>query len=138
AHLLFPRASADRSRGARRLVGAHARPPACGGVRQDCGMSAPFRVTFLQTHPIQYMAPWFRYMAAKRPEIALTVLYAAEPTPEQQGTGFDAAFEWDAALRDGYASRVLLAQAPERRFDAGSFYGLDVPEVGRVIAETKP
>ena len=55
----------------------------------------PVRLTIVQTHPVQYLAPWFRHIAANCPEIDLRVVYASRPKPEQQGTGFDRAFEWD-------------------------------------------
>ena len=38
-------------------------------------MTAPLRVTFVLTHPVQYFAPWFRAMAAG-PDIDPTVIYA--------------------------------------------------------------
>ena len=44
------------------------------------------------THPAQYLAPWFRFIAANCPELDLTVLYATQPTPAQQGVGFGKAF----------------------------------------------
>ena len=36
----------------------------------------PIRLTVVQTHPVQYYAPWFRHIAARCPELDLTVLYA--------------------------------------------------------------
>ena len=96
------------------------------------------RITFVQTHPVQYMAPLFRYIAAHRPDIHLTVLYASTPMPHQQGVGFDESFEWDVALTDGYAHRVLLPPAPGRRFDSDSFAGTEVGPVGDAIADTRP
>ena len=39
----------------------------------------PVRLTVVQTHPVQYNAPWFRYLATNCPEIDLTVVYAARP-----------------------------------------------------------
>ena len=56
-------------------------------------MSAPLRLTAVLTHPIQYYAPWWRHIAVRSPEIDLTVLYGTQPTAEQQGVGFDAAFD---------------------------------------------
>jgi hypothetical protein len=47
----------------------------------------PLRVTFAMTHPVQYYSPWFRFIAEKRPDIELTVIYATVPTPQQQGVG---------------------------------------------------
>ena len=59
------------------------------------------RITFVQTHPVQYMAPLFRHIAAHRRDIDLTVLYASTPMPDQQGVGFGEPFEWDVTLTDG-------------------------------------
>ena len=64
-------------------------------------MTARHRITVLQTHPVQYMAPWFRYIASERREIDLTVLYASMPMPAQQGVGFNESFAWDVGLTEG-------------------------------------
>jgi glycosyltransferase involved in cell wall biosynthesis len=101
-------------------------------------MITPARLTAVLTHPIQYYAPWFRRIHAGAPEVALTVVHATQPTPEQQGVGFDHAFEWDVPLTEGYRSIVVRrAHAPDR-IDSGSFTGLDVPQIGSAIAETSP
>ena len=102
-------------------------------------MTTPVRLTAVLTHPIQYYAPWFRHIHAHAPELALTVVHATQPTPEQQGVGFDRAFEWDMPLTDGLpidhrAGRRGRAIA----IDSGSFTGLDVPEIGGAIADTSP
>lgn len=101
-------------------------------------MNCATRVTVCLTHPVQYFAPWFRYITAQRPELDLTVLYAAEPTPVEQGTGFERPFTWDVPLTEGYRHRVLSSGGRPRRFDTGSFFGVDAPAIGRAIQETKP
>ena len=73
----------------------------------------PCRIVFALTHPVQYMSPLFRELAAN-PACELTVLYASMPLPEQQGVGFGTAFTWSGALLDGYHSEVL-AQPDGRR-----------------------
>jgi glycosyltransferase involved in cell wall biosynthesis len=98
----------------------------------------PVRLTVVLTHPIQYYAPWFRHIERHAPEIALTVVHATEPTPEQQGVGFDRAFEWDVPLTEGYRSLTVRPPLPEDRVDSSSFTGLDVPEISRAIADTNP
>jgi glycosyltransferase involved in cell wall biosynthesis len=97
----------------------------------------PIRLTAVLTHPVQYLAPWFRHVAAE-PAIDLTVIYATVPLPEQQGVGFERAFTWDVDLTDGYRSRVL--RPPRRRDHVGAarFFGLDAPAVGAAIAESRP
>jgi len=98
----------------------------------------PVRLTVVLTHPIQYYAPWFRHIERLAPDIALTVVHATEPTPEQQGVGFDRAFEWDIPLTEGYQSTTVRPAQPGDRVDSLSFTGLDVPEIGRAIADTHP
>lgn len=67
-----------------------------------------FKLVVITTHPIQYMAPWFRALA-QEPELELEVIFFREPNPAGQGIGFGQAFQWDVPLRVGYASRVLDA-----------------------------
>ena len=65
-------------------------------------------------------------------------MHATEPTPEQQGVGFDRAFTWDVPLTDGYHSLVVRRAQTGDRVDSSHFRGLDVPEIGGAIAATKP
>ena len=90
------------------------------------------------THPAQYFAPWFRFIARERPEIALTVLYGVRPTPEAQAEGFGRAFEWDEDLLAGYSSRVLSAQPSDTPLLAGQFSAVDAPSLDEVLPETAP
>jgi glycosyltransferase involved in cell wall biosynthesis len=101
-------------------------------------MTRPVRLTAVLTHPIQYYAPWFRHIHANASELALTVVHATQPTPEQQGVGFDRAFEWDVPLTEGYRSITVRAAKPGDQIDSSHFTGLDVPEIGRAIEATKP
>jgi len=97
----------------------------------------PVRLTVVLTHPVQYFSPWFRYIHAHAPSIALTVVYATRLTPTQQGAGFGLAFEWDVPLLDGYRSRVVQQAHPgDALADASG--AIDAPDIGRVIAETDP
>jgi glycosyltransferase involved in cell wall biosynthesis len=99
---------------------------------------SPVRLTIVQTHPVQYNAPWFRHVARHCPEIELTVVYAARPGPEQQGAGFDLPFEWDTPLLDGYVWRLVRESREGDDFSTGRFRGLDVPSIGAVVADTSP
>ena len=101
-------------------------------------MTTPVRLTAVLTHPIQYYAPWFRRIHATAPELALTVVHATQPTPAQQGVGFDHPFEWDVPLTEGYHSIIVRAAQAGDRIDSGSFTGLDVRQIGRAIADTRP
>jgi glycosyltransferase involved in cell wall biosynthesis len=99
--------------------------------------ATPIRITAVMTHPIQYMSPWFRSITSERRDLELTVLYGAVPSPEQQGVGFGRAFTWDVPLTDGHRA-VICADAAGMRFDSNSFFGLDVPDIGRRIEATTP
>ena len=101
-------------------------------------MRHPVRLTVVLTHPIQYYAPWFRHIHERAPEIALTVVYAVRPTAQQQGVGFDRAFEWDVPLTDGYRSMVVREARDGERIDSESFSGVDVPRIGDAVASTQP
>jgi glycosyltransferase involved in cell wall biosynthesis len=90
------------------------------------------------THPIQYYSPWFRFIEDRAKEIELRVLYATEPTPEQQGTGFDKGFEWDVPLREGYQNEILRESRPGDSFASDSFWSLNVPGLEEKLARTRP
>ena len=95
-------------------------------------MSAPrsLRLGVLATHPIQYFAPLFRYLAAD-PRMELDVYYAHRPTAEEQGTGFGVAFEWDVDLTSGYRHRFLVNRAATPSLVA--FSGCDTPEIADIV-----
>jgi glycosyltransferase involved in cell wall biosynthesis len=100
-------------------------------------VAAPIRLTIVMTHPVQYLSPWFRFIVESCPEIELTVLYGAIPAPEQQGTGFGQAFEWDIPLTDGYRA-VVCGAAKAKSFDSSDFLGLDVPGIESHVVATSP
>jgi len=90
------------------------------------------------THPIQYYSPWFRYITANCPEIELNVINAIVPTPEQQGTGFAASFEWDTALVDGYRMQVVREPRSNDSLSARRFFGLNVAEMASTVISGAP
>ena len=96
------------------------------------------RLTVVMTHPIQYFSPWFRYIAQEAPELDLTVLYAIEPTAEQQGVAFARAFTWDNSLRKGYRNEVLRTTKASDSIASRHFFGLDVAALGDAIRATEP
>ena len=73
-------------------------------------MAGPLRLCVVTTHPIQYMAPWFRELAQDA-ALDLQVVFFRELNPVQLGAGFGRAIQWDVPLRQGYKSRVLAAAA---------------------------
>lgn len=101
-------------------------------------MREPIRLTAVLTHPIQYYTPWFRHIHEQCPEIDLTVLYATQPLPHQQGVGFGQSFEWDIPLTDGYECRIVRPARPDDNVHSSVFRGIDVPEMGAAIRETRP
>ncbi|GEM_PF-84420 len=101
-------------------------------------MKQSIRLVVVMTHPVQYFAPWFRHIAAQRPELDFTVLYATQPTPEQQGAGFGRAFTWDVPLLEGYQTKVVRFVQPGESIHSDHFWGLDVPEIAAAIAEVEP
>jgi glycosyltransferase involved in cell wall biosynthesis len=107
-------------------------------MRKALSKPGPIRLTIVGTHPVQYFAPWYRYIAANVPELDLTVVYAARPTAEQQGAGFDRAFEWDRPLEEGYRAVVVRDRVDRATFATGRFRGLDVPEIVPAIVESRP
>ncbi len=96
------------------------------------------RLTIVETHPIQYNAPWFRYIARECRALDLTVLYASRPTPVQQAAGYAGAFEWDRSLLDGYNARIVRASRDTDSFVSDAFGGIDVPEISDAIVESRP
>jgi glycosyltransferase involved in cell wall biosynthesis len=101
-------------------------------------VSERVRLTIVLTHPVQYYAPWFRHIDEACTDIELTVIYATEPTAEQQGVGFDRPFAWDVPLRSGYTSRVLQPSSGDTYVGADRLWGADAPGVAAAILESAP
>ncbi|MFP5378404.1 MAG: glycosyltransferase family 4 protein [Vicinamibacteria bacterium] len=95
-------------------------------------------MTFVLTHPSQYMAPWFRDIAARREDLALTVLYGTRPAPEAQAEGFGGAFEWDVPLVDGYDARVLAPELGRVPLHADRFSTIDAPALESALVASRP
>lgn len=84
-----------------------------------------YRLGILATHPIQYYAPWFRYLARR---LEIEVFYAHRQDGKGQAeAGFGVEFDWDVPLLDGYSYRWLKNVARRRR--DGSFSRFDTPEI---------
>jgi glycosyltransferase involved in cell wall biosynthesis len=88
-----------------------------------------YRLGILVTHPIQYYAPWFRYLAK---QLDIQVFYSYRQDAKGQAeAGFGVEFDWDIPLLDGYRYRWLTNVA--RRPSLRSFNGCDTPEVYDLI-----
>lgn len=65
------------------------------------------RIAIVTTHPVQYHGPWFRKLAADE-RVDLKVLFACDHGQKPSfDAGFNATFEWDRPLTDGYAHEFL-------------------------------
>jgi glycosyltransferase involved in cell wall biosynthesis len=70
-------------------------------------MDGSYRVACLVSHPIQYQAPLFRYLAA-RPGIELTVFFLSDLSVHTyRDSGFGVDVKWDVPLLDGYRHEFL-------------------------------
>ena len=70
-------------------------------------MDGVYRVACLVSHPIQYQAPLFRYIAA-RPGIELTVFFLSDLSVHAyRDSGFGVDVKWDVPLLDGYRHEFL-------------------------------
>ena len=77
-------------------------------------MKHTLKLCVVTTHPIQYMAPWFRSLAQDA-RLTIEVIFFRELNAMQQGQGFGQSFQWDVPLRQGYPSKVLDVQPGWRR-----------------------
>jgi glycosyltransferase involved in cell wall biosynthesis len=65
------------------------------------------RLGVVTTHPIQYYAPWFRFLASQ-PELDVRVFYLWDfGVTDRLDKGFGRAISWDVPLLDGYASEFV-------------------------------
>ncbi len=72
-------------------------------------MSAPIRLAYLVTHPIQYQAPLLR-LIANQPDIDLHVMFGSDFSVRQfTDPDFGRTIAWDVPLLDGYSHEVLPA-----------------------------
>jgi glycosyltransferase involved in cell wall biosynthesis len=92
----------------------------------------PARLCIVCSHPIQYLSPWFRRLAAC-PALDVTVLYGDD---HGLRAGFDPDFgrdvRWDVDLLSGYKSRLLQNHAP--RPGVGRFFGIWSADLLRLLS----
>ncbi len=85
------------------------------------------RLAVVTTHPIQYYAPWFRFLAC-RSGLDLRVYYLWDfGVTQQRDRGFGQVFCWDVPLLEGYDWELV----PNRSRDPGThhFWGIDNPDL---------
>src|SRR5271167_283934 len=88
-----------------------------------------YRVLAVSTHPVQYMAPIFRRMAA-HPRFDLHVAYCSLRGAEAgHDPEFEATVQWDVPLLEGYS----WSHVPNLGSGEETFFGLRNPglEIGR-------
>lgn len=86
------------------------------------------RIAVLNTHPIQYFAPLYRYITDNAAPIDLTALYCSDYSLRGAvDTGFSRVVTWDVDLREGYKHRFLGPRAKQRT--PRGFWSLWVPEI---------
>ncbi len=105
-------------------------------------MNRPLKLCVVTTHPIQYMAPWFRALASD-PEITLEVIFFRELNAQQQGVGFGQVFQWDVPVRQGYPSKVLgvtpgLGALPALLFRLRRLLGASRPDAVLITGWNEP
>jgi glycosyltransferase involved in cell wall biosynthesis len=87
------------------------------------------RLAIVSTHPIQYYAPWFRYLAGQR-AYGLRVFYLWDfGVRARNDEGFGHAVCWDLPLLDGYESEFVPNRS--RRPGTHHFRGIDNPQLAR-------
>jgi glycosyltransferase involved in cell wall biosynthesis len=88
-----------------------------------------YRVLAIAAHPVQYMAPIFRRMAA-HPALDLHVAYCSLRGAEAgHDPEFGASIQWDVPLLDGYS----WSEVPNRGSGNESFFGLRNPDLWKLI-----
>jgi glycosyltransferase involved in cell wall biosynthesis len=83
------------------------------------------RLAIISSHPIQYYAPWFKYMSSI---LDVHVFYMQESKKQGSAKGeFGTSFEWDVDLLEGYKYTFLknISKNP----GVNNFKGCDVPEI---------
>lgn len=94
------------------------------------------RLAIITSHPIQYNAPWFRHLSARR-DLRVRVFYLWDYgiTPRFD-PGFQQTIQWDIPLLAGYQYSFV----PNRSVRPGTygFLGLWNPSIVRHVNEYKP
>ena len=91
------------------------------------------RLGVLLSHPIQYVSPWLRQLAAV---LDLKVYYGHRQTALEQGrAGFAHDFDWDVPLLEGYEYEWLPNVS--RNPGVGGFFACDTPNIGAILARDR-
>jgi glycosyltransferase involved in cell wall biosynthesis len=92
-----------------------------------------FKVLAVAAHPVQYMSPIFRRMAAE-PQLDLHVAYCSLRGAEAaMDPDFATSVKWDVPLLQGYSWTAI----PNKGCGKESFWGLNNPGLSKVIRDGK-
>jgi glycosyltransferase involved in cell wall biosynthesis len=92
-----------------------------------------FKVLAIAAHPVQYMAPIFRRMAAE-PQLDLYVAYCSLRGAEAAvDPDFATSVKWDVPLLQGYSWTAV----PNKGSGQESFWGLNNPGLSKLIRDGK-
>jgi glycosyltransferase involved in cell wall biosynthesis len=92
-----------------------------------------FKVLAVAAHPVQYMAPIFRRMAAE-PQLDLHVAYCSLRGAEAAiDPDFATSIKWDVPLLQGYSWTAI----PNKGSGKESFWGLNNPGLSKLIRDGK-
>lgn len=95
------------------------------------------RLAILATHPIQYHAPWFRYLVREAGlELRVFYLWDFGVTEQADASGFQRTFKWDVPLLDGYEYEFVANRSSHP--GTGGFWGLRNPGLLEAVAGFKP
>ncbi len=94
------------------------------------------KLAIITSHPIQYYAPWFRYLAEQR-DLEFRVFYLWDFGIRQQvDPGFQQAIEWDIPLLEGYEFEFVPNVS--RRPGTKHFLGLQNPSLIPQVRQYQP
>jgi glycosyltransferase involved in cell wall biosynthesis len=94
------------------------------------------KLAIITSHPIQYYAPWFRYLAQEN-WLDIRVFYLWDfGITEQTDSGFQRSIQWDIPLLTGYEYKFV----PNRSSQPGTnhFWGLQNPSLRQQVENYKP
>ncbi len=93
--------------------------------------AAPIRIGFLQTHPIQYVAPLYQQLS-RHWGADITALYLSDHSVRGGvDRGFGRGVQWDIELVEGYEARFVAGA--ERHGEPTGFFSVMAPPLWREI-----
>jgi glycosyltransferase involved in cell wall biosynthesis len=94
------------------------------------------KLALITSHPIQYYAPWFRYLAGKN-DLSIKVFYLWDfGVTEQVDVGFQQTLQWDIPLLAGYDYEFVPNISPNP--GTHYFWGLQNPSLLKRVSAYNP